>query len=275
MSEQSRPHLPTYNQEQTSLRKLEISKKGRYRKYPILKDPTLFLVQERWQSEASNQPEGPESVCLHPPLQNEGCECNEGLDKAKNWLARVGLKDAYFTIPIHHTHLQFVFHLPIQLPTIQSVVSPMGLYQDPQTNDSSPTRTKSENGSVHRQHANTGGVQGTSTSIRPCIPTTMPWLYCERQEVNLGTNVVARVPLFHGRHSDNGNETSSQQDENDSCRSTQISKGGANVSMSPPCILGNMNATSQVISPAPYFYCHLQMTLSATLGWTAQDYEAP
>ena len=38
-------------------------------------------------------------------------------------------------------------------------------------------------------------------------------------------------------------------------------------------LLGKMNATTQVIPPAPLFYRHLQMNLSAALRALAQDYE--
>ena len=39
-------------------------------------------------------------------------------------------------------------------------------------------------------------------------------------------------------------------------------------------LVGKMNATSQVIPPAPLFYRHLQMALSATLNQHSQCYEA-
>ena len=39
-------------------------------------------------------------------------------------------------------------------------------------------------------------------------------------------------------------------------------------------LVGKMNATSQVIPPAPLFYGHLQMALSATLNQHFQCYEA-
>ena len=40
------------------------------------------------------------------------------------------------------------------------------------------------------------------------------------------------------------------------------------------CLLGKINATSQVIPAAPLFYCHLQMQLTNTLESSLQDYEA-
>ena len=39
-------------------------------------------------------------------------------------------------------------------------------------------------------------------------------------------------------------------------------------------LVGKMNATSQVIPPAPLFYRHLQMALSATLNQHSQCYKA-
>ena len=77
--------------------------------------------------------------------------------KPRDWLAKVDLKDAYFSIPIHRSHkqyLKFIFpeNLPIQLPALRPVIDSVGLYQDPEASTSPPLGNGGQADSLYRRY---------------------------------------------------------------------------------------------------------------------------
>lgn len=92
----------------------------------------------------------------------EGIHMLKDILKHGDWMTKVDLKDSYFMIPMAPNQrrlLRFKWQgtayqfncLPVQLPTIWTVVSTMGLYQDHQTNSEHPQNYGSEDDYIHRR----------------------------------------------------------------------------------------------------------------------------
>ena len=154
-----------------------------------------------------------------------------------------------------------------------SLISSMGLYQDPETCISPPTRVRCTYGCLHRRHISAGGVQ--TVNRRPSIRTSLFFgmfgIHDQQEKINLRANSITGFPWSGSRYNINGIKTTWGKicsEVNRTLRAESISAGDLSH------LLGKMNATSQVIPPAPLFYHHLQMSLTQTLNSTTQDYEA-
>ena len=66
----------------------------------------------------------------------EGIHTLKEIVRPNDWMVQVDLKDAFFTVPIHNTHKQYL-RFRFQGPEVLFV---MGLYQDSQTSHSIATR---------------------------------------------------------------------------------------------------------------------------------------
>ena len=68
----------------------------------------LSSSEEGWRYETSDKPEASQRVHYPTPFQNGGIHTLKDLLKRNDWMTKVDLKDAYFTIPIHTSNRPFL-----------------------------------------------------------------------------------------------------------------------------------------------------------------------
>ena len=157
---------------------------------------------------------------LHPHhFKIEGIHTLRDLVRPGDWLTKVDLKDAFFTIPILPQEVPQVQlpreHIPVQLPHLRSLLGTMGLYQDPQTSNSHSETVGGTVDSIHRRHTNPGGDQGTSLrgNSSPDIPTGKSGFHNQPEKVCNGTRSDNRVFGLDNQYPIDDFEPPSEQNE--------------------------------------------------------------
>ena len=167
----------------------------------------------------------------------EGIHTLKRLLKKDDWLVKIDLKEAYFSVPISQNHKsQEVFLLPIQqqvlpiqLPPLRPGLSPMGLYQDPEADSSSRTRAGDTVGGIHRQHSPDGKDQGEDQGpcVWPDISFSMPRIHNKLGEDNPRTIPTPRILGLYGGHCQYGAKPPNSENKKDSGRVSTTIGGGA------------------------------------------------
>ena len=132
------PHPPRFNQEQQLLVEREVNKlqdKGAVTLMKVLPQErfisTLFLVPKK---DGGQRPvinlKCLNAFVVSPHFKMEGIQTFKSLVKQGDWLVKVDLKDAYFSIPIHQDHRKYLcFQLGER--TFQFTCLPFGLTSAP------------------------------------------------------------------------------------------------------------------------------------------------
>ena len=128
----------------------------------------------------------------------------------------------------------------------------------------------------YTRHSPHGRVPGESErpGIRVCTPSTMPGFYDKSRENCPGTNTALGVPGFHGNTVSMELTLPPKKLKKIRAESRKMLREVEQVSAHALSrLIGKMNATNQVIPPAPLFYRNLQMDLShsETSGSGLQD----
>ena len=120
--------------------------------------------------------------------------------------------------PISQVHISREM-LSVPVLPIWAVISPMGLYQDPKTSISSPSRDRGMTDSIHRRYSSLGGVQRTSQGScgGSSIPPTMPRFQSKPEKIGNDTSPGNGIPGINSGHSPDGAETPSGKDKKDLC----------------------------------------------------------
>ena len=137
----------------------------------------------------------------------EGMHTLKHLLRTGDWLAKVDLKDAYFSILIHPDHRKFLcFQLHVGDKVYQFTCLPFGLalaswvFTKTLRPVAALTWELGMRGNIlHRQHSSYGGVQeeierpGISTSLS----VTVSGVHHKQGEDSVETNTVPSVPGFY------------------------------------------------------------------------------
>ena len=120
-----------------------------------------------------------------PHFKMEEIHTLKSLLRQGDWLVKIDLKDAYFSIPIHPDHMSFSvgkksYHftcLPFGLAS-----APQSLYQDLETGSSSRTGAGNADDYIHRRYFPTGNLQRESSGsrVRPSLPSRVSTINSEK-----------------------------------------------------------------------------------------------
>ena len=124
------------------------------------------------------------------PFKVEGIHLLKDIQRPGDWMTKVDLKDDYFSIPVTATTGNSEISLarqdvPVQLPTVWTVVGPVDLYQGHKASSDYSQNTGHGNNHLHRQHPGDGTKQGTGAGAHrvPDISIGEPRLHCQSTEI--------------------------------------------------------------------------------------------
>ena len=231
----------------------------------------------------SNKPEGPEQFCSDRALQNGGNPYPQRPCQSGGLDGKGGSEGCVFRNPnpqitpsIPEISLSGEM-LSVPVPTIWPVIGSLGLYQDPEASTSSPPGDGCATDSNYIDDILI--LAESQEQARNHAEALVYLLQCLGFKVNQKKSVLepAQVMEFLGFTVDTVHMELKlplekikkiRAESRSMVREDQVS-GRALARL-----VGKMNATSQVIPPAPLLYRHLQMALSATLNQHSQCYEA-
>ena len=90
----------------------------------------LSCPEEGWRATLSNQSQSPQQLCEQRTFQNGGHSHSERSPEKEDWLAKIDLKDAFFSISIQANHKKFL-RLMFQGKTYQLYCLPFSLSSGP------------------------------------------------------------------------------------------------------------------------------------------------
>ena len=118
-----------------------------------------------------------------------------------HWMGKVDLKDAYLTVPIHHSHtgyLKFSLEgkgLQVFMPSIRTSISSQNIHKDPKASSQFPEESRCEDVSIHRRHSSDSRHKGKSqaTATPSEFNPNSPRVRSKYKEVHTRTHSTNRV----------------------------------------------------------------------------------
>ena len=206
----------------------------------------------------------------------EGIHTLRELLVRNDWLAKLDLKDAYFTVPIHRDHQKYL-RFVVEQVHYQFTCLPFGLSCAPwaftkvlRPVGSLPPDSGSPNDCLHRRYVDHGRVPGCGTGPRRTamvalleglgfIVNTDKSVLSPTQQLEFLGLKVSSVDL-HLRLP--GEKIKQIRVEASQLLRAEICTARKLVAQ----FIGRLNATAQAVFPAPLFYRHLQRDLQQTLS---------
>ena len=282
------PNTPHYSAEQTQLIVEEVQELLNKGAVVQIHSPrrgfysNLFLVpkKDRGQRPVINLKALNQFVQVQH-FKMEGIHTLKDLLNHRDWLAKVDLKDAYFAIPIHQSHYQYL-RFTFQGKCYQFRCLPFGLSSAPWvfTKTLRPALALLREMGV-RLIAYIDDILVLAESKELAVSHVEAVVYllqCLGFQINQKKSVLepAQTMEFLGRTVDTvamelrlplGKMKKICAESRAMARTDQVSARAL------ARLVGKMNATVWVIPPAPLFYRHLQMALSTTLNRSSHSYE--
>ena len=216
-----------------------------------------------------------------PHFKMEGIHTLKNLLRPGDWLVKVDLKDAYFAIPIHPDHRKYL-RFSVGNKMYQFTCLPFGLASAPWVF----TKTLRPVAALVRELGmrvifyidDILLMAESNEKLQDQSAGLIYLLQCLGFTINQEKTVVElrQSLVFLGFTVDTTEmELSLPLDKIKKIRAEARKLMGAELvsARSLSRLLGKMNATTEVIPPAPLFFRHLQMDLAAALRSAAQDYE--
>ena len=215
----------------------------------------------------------------------EGMQSMRDLLRPNDWMAKVDLKDAYFTIPIHPDHQQHL-RFVVEKQSFQFTCLPFGLssapcmdlYQDPKASGSPAQRARGEASHIIYIDdilimAETKQLAEKHTAMLVFLLTKLGFLLSQKsvydpaqtmEFLGMVVDSLAMKLKVPGEKLKKLRQSARGLLNQETVSAREMSR-----------LVGKMNAMSQGIPPAPLFYRCLQRDLSRALDRGHQSYEAP
>ena len=214
----------------------------------------------------------------------EGIATLKELLRLNDWMVKVDLKDAYFTVQIHvdhhsptHASISGVAGtLSVHMPAVRPVLCTLGIHQSNETSGHLPSEHGSPYGHLHGRHTPDGRIcrAGDASSRSAALPVDRAGVHYQCAQVSSLPHSTDRVPgppgaLYHITFEPARGEAPPHQVGSEPY---PVERSGDN--MSTGSSNRKLHAISQAVLPAPLFYCSLQGDLKKVLSSSNQDYTA-
>ena len=284
-----KPYSPHFSQVQDQLIREEVGELQRKGAVTEVTAPmeggfysTLFLVPKK---DGGQRPvinlKALNEFVVAPHFKMEGIHTLKNLLKPGDWLAKVDLKDAYFSIPIHPDHRKYL-RFPLGERVYQFTCLPFGLASAPWVF----TKTLRPIAALARELGlrvvfyidDILLMAESKEKLRDQAAGLVYLLQCLGFTINTEKTTLSPTQslVFLGfTVNTTSMELSLPPEKLKKIRAEARKLLGAEPipARSLARLVGKMNATTEVIPPAPLFFRHLQMDLSAALRAAEQDYE--
>ena len=189
--------------------------------------------QKEWGTEASDQPQSSQSVCSPRTFQDGGHSHFEGPPAARG-LASKNRPQGCLSGDSHSPDIQRLPQvscsrqdISLHLPSIWTVLSPVGLYQNTETCPGFPTGNRSSIDRLYRRHSDPSRFKRTITqpSGRIVLPAGMPRVHHQQGEISDETRSCHRVSWPHSQLNQYGAESPTTENKTNSSGGSETNEG--------------------------------------------------
>ena len=231
-------------------------------------------MQKGQRAETSDKSQSPQPAHKHRAFQDGGYPHGKASVEARGLVCQGGfegrlLRNPHTPNPLEVSQISCPReNVSLRVPTIQSVISPVGIHQNSEASLSPSSRNGHASSGLHRRHFDFGGIQGDGPQSCGSLSVSVgvPGLCNQHREISNCSEPDHRISGPDSRLSPHGASTPDSKNDNDSGRVLEIVEGTSYFGsrLSPSTGENECNSVC-VVPPAPLFYRHLQMALSSVL----------